>query len=47
MFGEHREGKRHRADEAEDTVVKGQEEVVKVPGGSEALCLQQQSWYLA
>lgn len=46
VFGEHREGKRHGADEAEDTAVKGQEEVVKVPGGSEALCLQQQSWYL-
>lgn len=43
MFGEHREGKRHGAGEAEDMVLTGQEEVVKVPGGSEALCRQQQS----
>lgn len=46
MFGKHREGKRHGADGAEDTVAKGHEEVIKVAEGNESLCLQQQSWYL-
>lgn len=46
MFGEHREGGRHGADGAEDSVAKGHGEVIKVAEGNESLCLQQQSCYL-